>query len=238
MRERVADDFGLLVDFLRHEMAMVALVDEERRRGRFLDRALDLLAGLVVHLRALAAEHRPVAVFQIADRVGERRQRNGVGAEIHLAVAVADRERRALARADQQVLLALEQERQRERAAQARQRRLDRLRGRAALLHLLGDEMRDDFGVGFGLEDVALGLQLFAQLAEILDDAVVHDRDLVGRMRMRVDFVGLAVRRPARVADAGMARERLAHQALFEVLQFAFGAAAREVAAFERRDAG
>ena len=27
-------------------------------------------------------------------------------------------------------------------------------------------------------------------------------------------------------------------QALFEILQFAFGAAAREVAAFERRDAG
>ena len=32
MRERVADDFRLLVDFLRHEMAMVALVDQERRR--------------------------------------------------------------------------------------------------------------------------------------------------------------------------------------------------------------
>ena len=238
MRERVADDFGLLVDFLRHEMAMVALVDQERRGGGFLHRPFDLFAGLVVDLRALAVEHRPVAVLQIADRVGERRERNRVGAEIHLAVAVADRERRTLARADQQILLALEQERERERAAQARQRSLDRLCGRAALLHLVGDQMRDHFAVGLGGEGVALLLQLVAQLAEVLDDAVVHHRDLVGRVRMRVHFVGLAMGRPARVADTGGARERIGDQALFEIFQFAFGAAAREVAAFERRDAG
>ena len=50
---------------------------------------------------------------------------------------------------------------------------------------------------------------------------------------MRVDFVRLAVRRPARVTDAGVARERIAHQALFEILQFAFGAAARQMVAFQ-----
>ena len=98
--------------------------------------------------------------------------------------------------------------------------------------------MRDDFGVGFGVERVALRLQLFAQFLEILDDAVVHDRDLVGRMRVRVHFVRLAMRRPAGVADAAVAFERLARQPLFQVLQLAFGAAAREVAAFQRRDAG
>ena len=98
--------------------------------------------------------------------------------------------------------------------------------------------MRDDLGVGFGRELVALALQLFAQFAEILDDAVVHHRDLVGRVRMRIDLVRLAVRRPARMADAGVTGERLADQALFEVLEFAFGAAARQVAAFQRRDAG
>ena len=74
-------------------------------------------------LGALARQHHPVAVFEIADVVGERRQRDRVGAEIHFAVAVADRQRRALAGADHQVVLALEQEGQRERAAQPRQRR-------------------------------------------------------------------------------------------------------------------
>ena len=82
-----------------------------------------------------------------------------------------------------------------------------------------------------------LRLQLFAQLLEILDDAVVHDRDLVGRVRMRVHFVRPAVGRPAGVADAAVAGERLAREALFEVFQFAFGAAARQVAAFQRRNA-
>ena len=103
----------------------------------------------VVHLDALARHHGPVAVFEIADGVGERRQRDRVGAEEHLAVAIADRERRALAGADQQILLAGEQEGERERAAQPRQRRLHGVGRRLALLHLVGDEMRDHFGVGF-----------------------------------------------------------------------------------------
>ena len=38
--ERMADHFGLLVDFLRHEMAMIALVDEHDRGLRFQHRAL------------------------------------------------------------------------------------------------------------------------------------------------------------------------------------------------------
>ena len=152
MRERVPDDLRLLVDFLRHEMAMVALVDQERRGVRLLHRALDLAAGGVVDFDAVARQHGPVAVVEIGDRVGERRERDGIGAEIHLAVAVADRERRALAGADQQIVLAGEQEGERERAAQPRQRGLDRFRRRAAILHLVGDEMRDHLGVGLGPE--------------------------------------------------------------------------------------
>ena len=77
-----------------------------------------------------------------------------------------------------------------------------------------------------------------AQFAEILDDAVMHDRDLVGGMRMRVVFGRLAMRRPAGVADADVAVQRLAVEPVFEVLQFAFGAPARQRAVLERRDAG
>ncbi len=202
-----------------------------------MHRALDRAAGGVVHLDALARQHGPVAVLEIRDRVGERRERDGVGAEIHLAVAVADRERRALAGADQQIVLAGEQEGERERAAQPRQRGADRLRRRAAVLHLLGDEMRDHLGVGLGPELGALLHQLFAQLAEVLDDAVVDDREAVGGVRMRVAFGRPAVGRPAGVADADGAGERLARELGFEIAQLAFGAAAREVAVFERGDA-
>ena len=76
----------------------------------------------VVDHGAAAGEHDPVAVLEIADRVGERRERDGVGAEIHLALAVADGERRALAGADQEVFLAVEQEGEREGALEPRQR--------------------------------------------------------------------------------------------------------------------
>ena len=181
-----------------------------RRGGRLDDRPLDRVALLVVDLDALARQHRPVAVFEIADGVGERRERDGVGAEIHLAVAVADRERRALARADQQVVLAGEQEGQREGAAQLLERRRHRLGRRLALLHLVGDQMRDHFGVGLAAEFGAVLAEPFAQLAEILDDAVMHDRDAVGGVRMGVALGRLAVGRPAGVADADLAGERLA----------------------------
>ena len=76
------------------------------------------------------------------------------------------------------------------------------------------------------------------QLAEILDDAVVDDRDLGAHVRMGVALGRPAVRRPARVADAGAPCERLVQQAAFEIAQLALGAAALEVAVLDRGDAG
>ena len=129
MRQRVADHLGLLVDFLGHEMAIAALVDQQGAGDRFHLLARDLATLQIENLAPLARQHRPVAVLQIGDPVRERGERDGVGAEEHLALAVADRERRPLAGADHQVLVASEDQRQRERAAQPLQRgarRLDR----------------------------------------------------------------------------------------------------------------
>ena len=93
-----------------------------------------------------------------------------------------------------------------------------------------------DLGIGLGLEDRPLFLERLAQLAEILDDAVVNHGDVFGRVRMRVVLGRLAVGGPAGVADAGVALERFGIQPLFEVLQLALGAAARKVTAFQRGD--
>ena len=98
--------------------------------------------------------------------------------------------------------------------------------------------MGDDLGVGFRPELGALVLQLLAQLAEVLDDAVVHDREAVGGVRMRVAFGRPAVGRPAGMPDADRAGERLARELGFEIAQLALGAPARELAVFERGDAG
>ena len=83
---------------------------------------------------------------------------------------------------------------------------------RPSSLHLALDQVRDDLGVGLGLELVALRLQLLLQLEVVLDDAVVHDDDAAGAVavRMRVFLGGAAVRGPARVADAVEPVDRLA----------------------------
>ena len=208
-RQRMADHFGLLVDFLGHEVAVIRLVDQ-RGRGAVLERvAMHDRVVLVVDRCAFAGQHHPVAVLEIADRVGERAERDGIRAQIHFALAIADRERRAIAGADHQIIVAREDEPERERAAKLRQRRLHRLDRVDAPGQISVDQVQHDFGVGFGLEDRALLLQRLAQFAKILDDAVVDHGDAGGRMRMRVVLGRLAVRGPAGVTDAGVARQRL-----------------------------
>ena len=81
-------------------------------------------------------------------------------------------------------------------------------------------------------------MQLVAQLAEILDDAVMHERDARRRMRMRVDLGRRAMRRPARMADAGVAGERMRMQHLVEIGELAGRAAAFDMAVHQRGDAG
>ena len=121
MGERAADDLGLLVDFLRHEMTVLALVDQKGGGLRTNACALDERAGGVMKFGAAAMKHDPVAFVEIGDVLGEGRERQRIGAEIHLALAPADGKRRAAARADQEIVLALEQEGQRKGAAQFRQ---------------------------------------------------------------------------------------------------------------------
>ena len=118
--KRVADDLGLLGDLLGHEVAMAALVDQHGRslredhRPRHRARRRQSKISL-----ASRRQHRPVAVLEIGDAVGEGRERDGVGAQVHLTLAVADGERRTLAGGDQEVVLAGEQEGQRERSLEA-----------------------------------------------------------------------------------------------------------------------
>ena len=179
-----------------------------------------------------------VALLEIGDAAGERRQRQRVRADEDLAVAVADGQRRAAARRDEEVVLAVEEKAEREGALQPRQRGARRLDRRPARRELAVAELDDGLGVGLGLEDRALGLELGAERAEVLDDAVVHHRHPAGLVRMRVALRRLAVRRPAGVADAGLAADRVAHQEVGERDELADGAAPAEAAVVHGGDAG
>ncbi len=202
--QRVADHLGLLVDLLRHEVAVVALVDQQAGGERPHHRPLRPrrpTASWIVSAPRL--RHHPVAVLEIGDAVGERGERDRIGAEEDLAVAVADGERAAAPRADHQVVLALEQDRQRERALEPGQRRRDRIFRRHARVEVPGDEMGDHLGIGLGVEAAAVGGQLLLELAVVLDDAVVDQRQPLGRVRVGIGLGRLAVGGPAGVADAG-----------------------------------
>src|ERR1700758_3968603 len=97
--------------------------------------------------------------------------------------------------------------------------------------------MDDDFGIGLGRELDTLVLKFAPQLGEILDDAVVHDRDFFGGVRMGIVLGRTAMGRPAGMADADRAGERLALQPGLEILELALGAPPRECAVFQRRNA-
>ena len=88
------------------------------------------------------------------------------------------------------------------------------------------------------LEDRALLLEIFAQFAEILDDAVMDHGDAFGRVRMGVVFGRLAMGGPAGVTDAGMAAERRSCSRFSRFFSLPSARRRVELLAFQRRDAG
>jgi hypothetical protein len=98
--------------------------------------------------------------------------------------------------------------------------------------------MGDHLGVGVGAKCRALFLELIAQFAEVLDDAVVNHRNPVGGMGMRIAFGRSAVGCPAGVTDADVSSKRLTRESGFEIAQFTLGSTTTEPSAFQSGDAG
>ena len=142
-----------------------------------------------------------IALLQIGDPAGEGSDRQGVGAQEHLAFAIAHHQGAAPAGAHDQVVFPLNQHRQGEGPGQPIQRRLQRLQRRQPRAQLRIQHLGDHLGVGVALESPALSLKVAFQLGEVLDDAVVHQTDPAGDLRMGVGLVGCAVGGPAGVTN-------------------------------------
>ena len=240
--ERVADDLGLLVDLLGHEMAVVALVDQQRACHRLDLRALNAACRRGRRSRlAPARQHGPVAVLQI----GDRRLVKGASAMAseprYISPSPWPMASGGPARAP---IIRLSSPAKMMASAKAPRRRFSaRLAPRPApgpgpACRQL-TRCRHRLGVGLGLEHVALGGELLAQLLEVLDDAVVHDGDT------RSFMCGWALRSTGlpcvaqRVWPMPMRPcERLIGEPQLQVLELALGAAAVEVAVLDRGDAG
>ena len=94
--------------------------------------------------------------------------------------------------------------------AQHREHRRDEVARGRALPVGAGDQVHRDLGVGVAGELHPVGFQFMAQRREVLDDAVVHDRELAGGVAMRVGVAvgGPAVGGPAGVPDPGGTGQR------------------------------
>src|SRR4051812_36075162 len=102
--------------------------------------------------------------------------------------------------------------------------------------------MRDDFGVGLGLELVALRDQALFEGEVVLDDTVVDDDDVALAVAVRVGVFlgGAAVGGPTGMADPIFAVDRVELNGLFEVAELALGAPDGElvVVAIDRQARG
>ncbi len=208
--ERVRDGARLLEDLLLHEVAVRAQLDRSPRRFDRDHGPLDALAARIVDRPGFAAHVGNVAILEVRHPVRDRKQRGRVGREEMVVGTDAHDQRAAGARADDASRLARRDHRDRVGAVELGDRHLHGAQQVAAArsVPVRVDEMRDDFRIRLRDERIALGDQPLAQRLEILDDAVVDRGDLaMRRVRMRVRRRGRAVRRPARMRNAGQRRE-------------------------------
>ena len=70
-------------------------------------------------------------------------------------------------------------------------------------------EVGDDFGIGIGGKFITRRFELSTKFFVVLDDAVMHDRQAIGNMRVGIAFTGGAVRGPAGVGNPGFATQML-----------------------------
>ncbi len=120
------------------------------------------------------------------------------------ALAVTDEQRRILACSDEMLRLVDAQYAQRIRALYTAQHAEHSLERVAAFGIIKRDELSHDLGIGLGSEVIALRDEKIAKLDIVFDYAVVNYGDLTvtAQMRVSVNVVRLAVRRPACVSDA------------------------------------
>src|SRR5205085_11702764 len=129
-----------------------------------------------------------------------------------------------------------EQNRDGERSRQSWKDGSDGILGRSATLNLSRNEMADDLRVRFAFELAPFGDQFVSKRLEILNDAVVYERNRSDDMRMRIADGGRAMRRPARVRDARRTMEGALRELASKIIQLSLSAASLEMTVVDGAD--
>ncbi len=169
-------------------------------------------ATLVADFKAVAGQDREIALFQVADFIRERRERDGIGAYEHLAVAMTHRQGGALARRDHQILLAFKQEGEGKRPIKLLDGFVGRINGGFPVGNQRLAQEGDSFRVGFGGKGDALAAQIRAQILEVFDDAIVNNSNTARAVGVGVAHGRGPVGGPTGVTDAGFSSQRFMHQ--------------------------
>mmetsp|Transcript_7556 Transcript_7556/g.13170 ORF Transcript_7556/g.13170 Transcript_7556/m.13170 type:complete len:301 (-) Transcript_7556:251-1153(-) len=159
---------------------------------------------LAVLKRSAAGDN--VLILEVEDLLHKTDDRGSVGGEHNGALGHTEDQGGALACANQQVWVGLVDDGDSVRSANLCEREANSgLEVEAwVLLLFVADEYSQHFTVSVAVKGVAESGQLLLELYIVLDDAVVHDRELfaVGSVRVRVAVRRGAVGSPAGVCDA------------------------------------
>jgi hypothetical protein len=103
------------------------------------------------------------------------------------------------------------------------------------------DQVRDDFGIGLGVELVSVRNERFLELAVVLHDAVQHERQLpvvAASEGMCVLLRHAAVGRPAGMAEPGGRLGAVQQCRCFQMREVADGADVVQLVVFAEHDPG
>jgi len=203
--QRLGDSLGLLADLLGHEARPAALLGSGCVPVDLVFLGLDRVAVEVGHLDRVGADRGDLVLADLNGTAGVLDEGCDVGTQEVFPVTKTDNQGRVAASADDNAGLVLVDDEKGEGAVQAGDHLLEGLGDILGLLVGLANQKRGDLGVGVAREDGALGEQLFFQLEEVLDDAVVNEGELavVTELRVRVAVGRSTVGCPAGVADTG-----------------------------------
>ena len=224
--ERILDDARLLADLLHHEVLIAALfgalcipID--------MDLAfVDDVAVEVIECGFPRLQARHLQIVDIVDVARMLEHGRHIGGKIGVLVRDTDDHRAVLAGDINLIGIVRKEDGKGISSPHAHHRLGERVDGPHFIFFIVVIyELDEHFRVRLGIKGIAVMQELFLDLAVVFDDAVVdtHDAAVVAAMGVGVGLRRVAVRRPARVADAAAAADRDRLQLLLEVLELALG---------------
>ena len=222
---RVNNRPRLLKDLLLHKMLKLPLHRAYRVPGNAVHRHRHRLPIQRRHLVAIPSQQRQLAVLQEHHLARVFQNGRYVGSHKHFPLPQTQGNAPGIAnaRANQLVGMVHRHRHHRIRPVQQGKRLARRRQPRQASGQIPLQELHNHLGVCFRLKAHPFRLQLFAQRQEVLDNAVVHHRHPAGHAHvgMRVTLGRLAMRRPARMANANVPHQRRFRQHALQVMQLA-----------------